>query len=188
MSAWQLGLLLALVIVAGLAYVLWARSRAMERRTGLPKGEVIYADTEGWEACRPLFARHWRLAGKPDYLVRVGNDTIPVEVKPSRRAARPYEGDVLQLAAYCLLVEEVEGRPPPHGLLHYRDQAFRIPYDDPLHERLLAVMDEMRCALRSDDLPRSHDDPARCRSCGYQEVCGEALGDAMRRGRTFTAG
>jgi len=175
MSAWQLGLLLALALSAGLAYLLWTRSRATRRQTGLPEGEVIYADTEGWEECRPLYAPRWQLAGKPDYLVRVDGDTIPVEVKPGRRAGTPYEGDVLQLAAYCLLVEENEGRPPPHGLLRYHDRTFRIPYDDALREHLIAVMDEMRRGLRSGPLPRSHDDPTRCRYCGHRAICDDRL-------------
>ena len=175
MSPWQIGLLLALAMVAGLAYLLWARSRAVRRQTGLPEGEVVYADTEGWEECPPLYASRWRLAGKPDYLVRVGGDTIPVEVKPGRRAKCPYEGDVLQLAAYCLLVGEDEGRPPPHGLLRYHDRTFRIPYDAVLRERLTAVLTEMRRGLQSDILPRSHEDPVRCRYCGHRAICDQSL-------------
>ena len=175
MSPWQIGLLLALVMAAGLAYLLWARSRAARRQTGLPEGEVVYADTEGWEECRPLYAPRWRLAGKPDYLVRVGGDTIPVEVKPGRRAERPYDGDVLQLAAYCLLVEENEGRPPPHGLLRYRDRTFRIPYDAALRAHLTSVMDEMRRGLLSDAPPCSHQDPVRCRHCGHRTLCDARL-------------
>lgn len=176
MSPFRAALLLALAMAAGLAWYLWLRSHAARRQTGLPKGEVVYADTEGWEACRPLFARRWRLAGKPDYIVRVGADIIPVEVKLGRRAAHPYEGDVLQLAAYCLLVEANEGRPPPHGLLRYHDTTFRIPYDDALRERLLTVMDEMRRALRAPAPPRSHDDPVRCRHCGHRTICDARLG------------
>lgn len=178
MSSWQIGLLLALAATAGLAYLLWARSRAEHRQTGLPEGDVVYADTEGWEECRPLYAPRWRLAGKPDYLVRVGDDTIPVEVKPGRRAARPYAGDVLQLAAYCLLVEEAEGRPPPHGLLCYGERTFRIPYDAALRDRLTSVLDAMRRGLRSDALPRTHDEPARCRYCGHRDVCDERLDES----------
>lgn len=175
MTPFQIGLFLAVALVAGLAYLLWTRSRAARRETGLPEGEVVYADTEGWEECRPLYAPRWRLAGKPDYLVRVGGHAIPVEVKPGRRAERPYEGDVLQLAAYCLLVEECEGRPPPHGLLRYRDRTFRIPYDAALRGRLTSVMDEMRRGLRSDALPRSHEDPVRCRYCGHRAICDARL-------------
>lgn len=175
MSPWQIGLLLALAAAAGLACFLWARARAVRRETGLPEGEVVYADAEGWEECRPLYAPRWRLAGKPDYIVRVGGDTIPVEVKPGRRAARPYEGDVLQLAAYCLLVEEVEGRPPAHGLLRYRDRTFRVSYDDALRERLISVLDDMRRGLRAGIPARSHNEPTRCLRCGYRAICDQSL-------------
>jgi len=144
---------------------------------GLAAGEVVYADTEGWEACRPLYAARWQLAGKPDYILRTGGVVIPVETKPGRCAERPYEGDVLQLAAYCLLLEETEGRPPPHGLLCYRERTFRIPYDGALRERVVAVLTEMRRGLNAGPLPRSHDDPVRCRHCGQRTVCDQALAD-----------
>jgi len=188
MSAWQIGLLVALIMVSGLSYLLWARSRAARRETGLPEGEVVYADTEGWEACRPLYASRWGLAGKPDYIVRAGDHTIPVEVKPGRRAERPYEGDVLQLAAYCLLVEETEGRAPPHGLLRYRDRTFRIPYDAALRGRLTSVLAEMRRGLHSSILPRSHEDPVRCRYCGHRTVCDQSLVRTAPEGRTAIFG
>ena len=48
-------------------------------------------------------------------LVRVGRMLIPVEQKPTAR--RMQQSHVLQIAAQCLLVQEVYGVRPSHGLL-----------------------------------------------------------------------
>ena len=57
-------------------------------------------------AAEPLYASGANLAGKPDYLVRRWRYVLPVEVKSGPAPAEPYRSHVLQLAAYCLLVEE----------------------------------------------------------------------------------
>ena len=83
-----------------------------------------------------MFSRSFHLSGRPDYLVQQGRDLIPVEVK-SGRAPRdgPYSSHILQLAAYCLLVEEAYDRRPPYGLLLYADaadQTYEIDYTSAL--------------------------------------------------------
>jgi CRISPR-associated exonuclease Cas4 len=171
-------ILLAGVLIAGVvAYLFWRSGAADRRRAGLPRGQVIYTDMDGWEESEPLYAPRYGLAGKPDYLLRLGRQVIPVEVKPGRRADEPYDADVMQLAAYCLLVEEEWGRPPAYGLLRYREQTFRIPYNGRLRRALLATLDDMRRDLTRRDVPRSHDDATRCRFCGHREHCDHCLAD-----------
>jgi len=170
--------LLALGLAAlATAVLLWGRARAGRARSGLPRGEVVYADTGDWMASEPLYAPRYRLSGKPDYVVRAGHALIPVEVKPGRRATEPYDGDVMQLAAYCLLVEETSGKRPPYGLLRYAEQTFRIPYDQRLYEALLSTLEDMRVDFAQRDVPRSHADPLRCRYCGLRQDCRQALAD-----------
>ena len=163
---------LALLLLAALVWVWGLRLR---RKTGLPWAPVIAQDTRGRALEKPLFARRIGLTGKPDYLLDVRGNTIPVEVKPRRRAPRPYESDLMQLAAYCLLVEEAIGAAPPYGLLRYAERTFRLDYTQQVRDELLALLDEMRAALGEPDCDRSHDDPARCRGCGFFEQCDEAL-------------
>jgi CRISPR-associated exonuclease Cas4 len=169
-------LLLCAVILAGLGVWLLYRARAAQEVTGLPMGRVAYVDTGAWKRCdSPLFSSAYRLTGRPDYLVETRSGLVPVEVKSGTAPAQPYESHVLQLAAYCLLVEETEGRTPPHGILKYEDQAFEIDYTDVLRSRLLDVLDELRDGLDSAGLPRDHDEPARCRACGYRKRCTQKL-------------
>jgi CRISPR-associated exonuclease Cas4 len=103
---------------------------------------------------------------------------IPVEVKPGRRAARPYESDLMQLAAYCLLVEESFGSPPPYGLLRYAEWTFRLDYTPAVRDELLALVGEMQAALEDEDCDRSHDEHWRCSGCGFFEQCDQALDPA----------
>ncbi len=166
--------LLAAVSLLLLAIVLWWLARRGRAASGLPAGRVVYVDSRRWrQPPQPLRAPRYGLVGRPDYLVRQGQAVIPVEAKPSRRAGRPYEGDVLQLAAYCLLVEETYRRRPPHGLLVYEGRTWEIPFDSALRQRLLDTLAEMRADRERDAVARSHNQPARCAACGMRGQCGE---------------
>ncbi len=169
-------LLAGALILLGGGLLLLRRARRLHQQTGLPQGRVIYADTGAWNRCeKPLFSRRYLLTGKPDYLVDDGRTRIPVEVKSTACPPSPYRSHVLQLAAYCLLVEEEVGQPPPYGIIKYRDQAYAIEYTAQLRAELLNVLAEMRQHLAADDVTPSHANPNRCRSCGYREECDERL-------------
>ena len=169
-------LLLAALALGGLGLWLWLRATATRRETGLPGGRVTYVDTGAWDRCeRPLFSHHHRLTGRPDYLVATGKGLVPVEVKSGAAPLQPYPAHILQLAAYCLLVEEQEGRAPAYGILKYGDRAFEVDYTSSLRAELLRVLDDIRRDLRARYVARSHDEAGRCRGCGYREQCDQRL-------------
>ncbi|MBC7251620.1 MAG: CRISPR-associated protein Cas4 [Anaerolineae bacterium] len=154
---------------------MWAT--VQRHRAGLPAGRVVYTDTGAWNRCeRPLFSRRYLLTGKPDYLVQERGQVIPVEVKSTAPPPQPYRSHVLQLAAYCLLVEEEFGRPPHHGLIHYQGRTFAVDYTPELRAELIGVLEEMRDGLSAADVPRDHESVNRCRACGYREDCDQRLG------------
>lgn len=164
---------LALILVA---LTLLVGAALLRRRSGLPWGRVLRDDASGGrELQRPLVSRRLGLSGKPDYLLERRGALIPVEVKPGRRAPAPYDSDLMQLAAYCVLVEETSGSAPPYGLLRYAEQTFRLDYTPAVRERLLDLLDEMHGLLEADDAERSHDDPRRCAGCGFRDVCDDSL-------------
>lgn len=169
-------LLACALLLLGGGLLLLRRARRLHEETGLPQGRVIYSDTGVWSRCeKPLFSRRYLLTGKPDYLVDDGGTRIPVEVKSTFCPSSPYRSHVLQLAAYCLLVEEEVGQPPPYGIIKYHDQTYAVEYTAQLRAELLSVLAEMRQDLAADDVGPSHTNPNRCRGCGYRDECEERL-------------
>lgn len=174
--------LLFVLSLVSLGVALWLVLRAQrgQQRSGLPPGRLVYADTAGWsKVAKPYFSARYQLTGKPDYLVNGADGIVPVEVKHTAAPAggQAYSSHVMQLAAYCLLVEEAHGQTPPHGLIHYRDATIQIEYTAELRAGLLALLDEMRGRRGQQDVARSHRDPARCRACGVRHACGVAALD-----------
>jgi CRISPR-associated exonuclease Cas4 len=169
--------ILAITLLAALLLGLWLLRLSRQRRVrgGLPVGQVVYSDSQAWQAvARPLVSQRYGLIGKPDYLVTVARNQapVPVEVKTGRRPVQPYPGHIMQLAAYCLLVEEQWQAAPAYGLIHYGEETtFRIDYTPALRAELLAVLDEMRAARTAGDVSRSHHEPARCQRCGVAHAC-----------------
>lgn len=172
-NSWMLYLGLALLVVA--LVLLW-QSRRQRAQAGLPNGRVIYSDTRAWgKVEKPLVAEDIGLVGKPDYLLQNGDVIIPVEVKSGRAPAAPYDSHIFQLAAYCMLVHKHFGRRPPYGILHYSGRDFAIDYTVQLEQALLDQLAEIRRDEGRRDVPRSHDEPARCRKCGFRDVCDQRL-------------
>jgi CRISPR-associated exonuclease Cas4 len=98
-------------------------------------------------------------------------------VKSRRSPGAPLTSHTLQLGAYCLLVEDHFDARPAHGLIRYADATFQVPFTEELRRAVLEAAAEIRIARTASDVPRQHDDPARCRACGYRQACGtDALG------------
>lgn len=147
------------------------------RQTGLPSGEIISSDTKMWGAPleQPLFDGSLGITGKPDYLVRKGEDVIPVEVKSTRTPKAPYDAHIFQLALYCLLVEKVFQHTPPHGLIHYPEHTFAISFTGELKEKTLDLISEMHQMERHKNIPRSHEEAWKCLRCGYRDICNQKI-------------
>jgi CRISPR-associated exonuclease Cas4 len=176
MSTEQTFLAFAAIVLLAVAWILFQTAHTWQQTSGLPKGRVIYTDTGAWSRCeQTLFSERFALTGKPDYLIEQAGLLIPVEVKPTTAPPTPYLAHVLQLGAYCLLVEESYGLRPPHGILKYGDRAFEIDFTDGLRDEVVATLHAMRRSLDARDVHHSHDEPARCRSCGYRGRCEEVM-------------
>jgi CRISPR-associated exonuclease Cas4 len=175
MNLATVGIALLLLLLALGAYVL---GREVRQSTGLPSGRVIYTDTSAWQRNeKALFSASHRLTGKPDYLIRDGKSIIPVELKSGAAPRTPREGHILQLAAYCLLVEECMGTRPTYGIIQYADRQFAIDFTEELQREVQLVVQKMRSTLDADGGPhRSHADAYRCAGCGVRESCDERLG------------
>ena len=168
-------LALALLLFVLFIILLWQSGRA-QKSAGLPGGRIIYTDTRAWgEVPKPLYDSSLGLTGKPDYIVEQHGQLIPVEVKTGRTPPSPYDSHIYQVAAYCLLVEKALGKRPPYGIIHYPDRDFAVDYTHDLENSLLDTLAEMRRDERKKEIPRSHENPARCARCGFAELCEKKL-------------
>ena len=168
-------LAIALFLVAVALLVSASRLR---RESGLPSGRILQSDTYGGlpgTPGKPLYSARYGLAGTPDYIVETREGMVPVEVKPGRAETEPHESHLLQVLAYCLLLEDA-GKPPPYGLLRYSASTFRVDYNPQTRAYLLEVLEAMRADAQESEVHRSHEVVGRCRACAYREVCGERLG------------
>ena len=126
-----------------------------------------------------LVSQRHGLTGKPDYISREGGELIPVERKSrSVSATGAYEGELLQLAAYCLLVEERFGKPVRRGKILYQNRSLEVLFDDQLRSRLLDAVGELKSADALGDVARNHHNPARCRGCGFRQACRDSVASA----------
>jgi CRISPR-associated exonuclease Cas4 len=170
-----------LLLILSLVLLLASRKESMSAKRarkeyGIPRGKVIYTDLN--RPAKPLFSRKFLIAGKPDYIVKdkKTNALIPVEVK-SGNAKKPHRGHVLQLAAYCLLIEEDYSVRVPYGLLVYADgKQHRIKFDDALRSEVISKADEMRRCLKQGGVAKGRRFEGRCFSCSVRGDCGQAKG------------
>ncbi len=170
---------LALVWLIGASSFLYTSMRSSDRaRRARSKydveGALIYVDSER-EKPRLFVSKKYGLSGRPDAIVMDGDQRIPVEVKTGRTPRGPLFSHILQIAAYCLLLEEEYGKPPPYGIIRYGSTSHDIEYNEDLKRLVLQKTDEMRACLVKGEAHRNHSRPGKCVHCSRRSVCPERL-------------
>ena len=144
-----------------------------ERRRvlGLPDGELVYEDADGLG--EPLVSSAYPLMGKPDYVVKTpGDRPIPIELKPNvHDATAPYSNHMIQLAAYCLILEDYFEQAPTHGILRYADREFTVEYTPALRKKVIRLLTEMARCSEKQPPPLTKQRASKCRSCVFQPMC-----------------
>ena len=107
------------------------RRRLIEERhraLGLPPGDLVYEDADGQG--ETLSSSEYPLVGKPDYIVQLPDGRpVPIELKLSvENVTEPYPNHVVQMGAYCLILEDYFEHLPAHGILRYADCDFTVEY------------------------------------------------------------
>lgn len=165
--------LILFVSLVGIALLVLSRQRM--RRLGLPQGRLVYLDSESLlRQESPLYDPLTGISGKPDFLMQTDAGLVPVELKSGKAPHVPYKSHVYQLAAYCRLVDRVYGKRPPNGILKYSDRSYELDYSSDLEASLLDLVAEIRRQGKREQ-DRSHGLVARCRACGYREICDQRL-------------
>jgi CRISPR-associated exonuclease Cas4 len=162
-----------LAVVTGCYVLLWWWRRRESNRLGLARGALMAAD-DAKLGMPTLRSERLGLVGRPDHLLRVGPFLVPVERKP--RARTMQASHMLQVAAQCLLVQEVYGVRPPYGLLVLaKGLERRVPFTVALERKLLDTMAEMRDLLAREAQPGPRWVEAKCLACGFREICWDSI-------------
>lgn len=157
-----IALILFGLIVAGIA------ARALRQRSRARRDGALVSVDRGVGS--PLASERHRLVGRPDALRRLPDGRlVPVEIKARPTPPRgPPESHRIQVAAYCLLVEEETGVPPPYGVVRYSDRGeFRLVWDRSARDAVLAV----RAAIDAEYDGRATPSAAKCRACPWRDGC-----------------
>ena len=154
------------LVLLGLLLAVWALRALSARRRDRTYGALVATD-----AGSPTLLRSYRfrIQGRPDELRQLSDGRlVPVELK-SRAApvGGPARSHLVQVWAYCLLVEETTGRSPPFGVLRYADREFRVAWDGAARAELLGV----RRALGRPYDGRATPSSGRCARCPWVGVC-----------------
>lgn len=148
-----------------------------------------YEQRAGWKLLRalPLFSDKLGLSGKAD-LVEVrcasGESEMPdfksgiqpiVAARPveyKKGPKRRFDNDEAQLCAQALCLEEMFGIPVPSGAIYHAQSERRteVVFDDPLRERTLAAISNLRSLISNSQIPPAELKP-QCEGCSLHEIC-----------------
>ncbi len=171
--------LILLILAGALGILLWnerrtQRSRLLmerQRALGLPEGQLVYEDADGLG--EPLSSSEYPLVGKPDYVVQLPDGRpVPVELKLNvQNATAPYSNHQVQIAAYCLILEDYFAQPPTHGILRYADREFTIEYTPAMRRKVIRLLGQMALCSEQEPPQLARQRVAKCRVCTFQPVC-----------------
>lgn len=155
-----------LLLLGGLAVAAWAARALADRRRDAALGRLVAVDAG---APATLRSDRYRLSGRPDALRQLDDGrVVPVEVKSRTTPPRgPPPSHVVQVRAYCLLVEETTGAAPPYGVLRYSDGEYRVRWDAAARAELLALRAELGRTYDGRATPTR----AKCARCPWVGVC-----------------
>lgn len=111
------------------------------------------------------------LKGKIDVLDMDGARAVPVERKRAE-SGQYYRSDKVQLAGYCMLLEEHLGESVREGAiyLYETDQRLHITITEDHRESVKEQIEEMR-SMSPDEVPPLTDNPSKCEKCSTREYC-----------------
>lgn len=168
--------ILALVGIVGALVALW---RLVARRGAVT---LVSADVEGGEPW-VLRDRALGVEAVADHILQVRDEhgrsvLFPHELKPTRRARRPYDADVVQLAAQMAGLRARVGKQfAGFGMLEYSEgRQFRIAWDERVADLLVRAVQMVRTLRASPIAPdRTHDSRAVCAHCPVAASCDQQL-------------
>lgn len=116
------------------------------------------------------------IRGRPDQIVIVDGEFIPMEQKTGRIPKSPHLSHKVQLLAYIHLVNVVTGHSPSFGVLRYgEDDIHKIDWSEENEKLLNSQLEEIQRLMVEGGAKRNHERAGKCKNCSRKRACPEAL-------------
>ena len=150
-----------------------ARRLAVENDLDMD-AEVSYSDDDATTAL--LIDKETGLRGRPDQIVIIDSEFIPVEQKTGKVPKRPHASHRFQALAYARLVEMTTGRAPPYALLRYgQNNLHQLPWDQSAKDELQEQIQAIQHIMAKGGATRNHNRPGKCKNCSRRHACAERI-------------
>ena len=180
----QAGFILVVIAFIWTFFATWQLQRSLKaesqmvisrEKAGLQEGaELVYSDDD--ETTDLLIDEVSGLRGRPDQIVIIDGEFIPVEQKTGKIPKKPHQSHRLQLLAYVSLVETSTKKSPPYGLLRYGEQDLhQIFWDEHGKQHLRESIIEVQRLMSEGGAKRNHQREGKCRNCSRRYACSESL-------------
>lgn len=161
---------LEVVSLIGVTWFMWQFYKPSikvhhKKEIGVKRASVVYQDEKG---AKLLVSETYSLQGKPDFIFETWGlkRYVPLEVKSHKlKEDEPKLGDLYQLAAYFLLIEEVYGKRPPYGKLVYANKTFTIRNTRRLRKDIKQTLKAMQNMLLEKQKPLADPSFSKCKNC-----------------------
>ena len=156
---------------------LFAENEMIEKRgrAGLDEDtQLVYSDDD--ESSGLLRDEETGLRGRPDQIVIIDGEFIPVEQKTGRVPKKPHQSHRVQLLAYISLVETNTKKSPPYGILKYGEEdVHQVFWDQHAKNSLLTSIKKVQKLMVEGGAKRNHEREGKCRNCSRRHACEQSL-------------
>ena len=143
---------------------------------GMSKNGILAYSDDAGESAALLIDEEIGIRGRPDQIVKIDNQFIPVEQKTGKIPREPHDSHRMQLLAYLHLVSNTTGTMPDYGILRYGgDALFTVPWNDSEKENLATSIQEVQRLMVEGGAQRNHERIGKCRNCSRRKMCPQSL-------------
>ncbi|MCS5535760.1 MAG: Dna2/Cas4 domain-containing protein, partial [Candidatus Poseidoniales archaeon] len=144
--------------------------------SGMSKNGILAYSDDAGESAALLVDEEIGIRGRPDQIVKIDNQFIPVEQKTGKIPREPHDSHRMQLLAYLHLVSNTTGTMPDYGILRYGgDALFTVPWNDSEKENLATSIQEVQRLMVEGGAQRNHERIGKCRNCSRRKMCPQSL-------------
>ncbi len=122
-----------------------------------------------------LVSRELGVHGIADLILMARDELCPVEFKMN--AGRPHKGQIIQLAAYGMIAEEMYSRPLKRGFIITGRRAVTIPVvmDEGVRDMVVEGIRLLKKIIYDGRMPLSSASIEKCTQCEFINYCNDRL-------------